>query len=247
MALITQVSTANTFNDWLNTTIQVANTLNSLTDGGNTSTFFVNTNLQIANNLSVGGNLTITGDATFDGGFGIIDVPIAGNTVINGTLSAGNTTVNNLIVTQNVTQVNVTTTLDVGENTNVYGNLTVAQNTTVANLFVTDIFASLSNVNVSNLFVTQNTDTLNVTNTLDVGDDLRVYGNLTVFGTTILTGLTAGNVSLTSNLANINIANVNTLIGQANTEIYTYIDNTLGATANANIAKAFLAYSIIFG
>ena len=247
MSLITQVSTANTFNDWLNTTIQVVDTLNSLTEGGNTSTFFVNTNLQIANNLFVGGNVVVTGNVTLDE-IGFNDMSVAGNATVNGTISAGNTTVNNLIVTQNVAQVNVTTTLDVGENTNVYGNLTVAQNTTVTNLFVFDDFVSnTSNVTVSNLFVTQNTDTLNVTNTLDVGDDLRVYGNLTVSGTTILTGLTAGNVSLTSNLANINIANVNTFIGQANTEIYTYIDNTLGATANANLAKAFLAYSIIFG
>jgi predicted acyltransferase (DUF342 family) len=191
MALIKQVSTANTFNDWLNTTIEIVDTLNSLGEGGNTSTFFVNTNLQIANNLFVGGNVVVTGNVTLDE-IGFNDLSVAGNATINGTLTSSNTTVTNLNVTGNAQQVNVTTSLEVGE-------------------------------------------------------ELQVYGNLTVFGSTILSGLTSGNVSFTSNTANINIANVNTLIGQANTEIYTYIDNTLSATANANIAKAFLAYSIIFG
>jgi hypothetical protein len=247
MALIKQVSTANTFNDWLNTTIEIVDTLNSLSEGGNTSTFFVNTNLEIANNLFVGGNVIVTGNVTLDE-IGFNDLSVAGNATINGTLTSSNTTVTNLIVTGNVERVNVTTSLDVGGDTNIYGNLIVSQITTVEDLFVSgNITSSNSNVTVSNLFVTENVESLNVTTILDVGEELQVYGNLTVFGSTILSGLTSGNVSFTSNTANINIANVNTLIGQANTEIYTYIDNTLGATANANIAKAFLAYSIIFG
>jgi hypothetical protein len=102
-------------------------------------------------------------------------------------------------------------------------------------------------VTVSNLFVTQNVSTLNVTTELDVGNNMIVYGNLIVFGNTSLTGLTGAQVTLSSDRASINTANITTLVGQANTEIYTYIDNTLGATANANLAKAFLAYSIIFG
>lgn len=247
MSIITQVSTSNTFNDWLNTTIEVVDTLNSLTEGGNASTFFVNTNLEIANNLFVGGNVLVTGNVTLDE-IGFNDLTVSGNAVINGTLSSGNTTITNLNVTENIAQVNVTTTLDVGSDTNVYGNLTVSQNTTVVDLFVSNNFTSdTSNVTVSNLVVTENVDSLNVTTILDVGEDLQVYGNLTVFGSTILTGLTSGDVSFSSNTANINIANVNSLVGIANTEIYTYIDDTLGATTEANIAKAFLAYSIIFG
>ena len=247
MSLITQVSTSNTFNDWLNTTIEVVDTLNSLTEGGNASTFFVNTNLQIANNLFVGGNVVVTGNVTLDA-IGFNDLNVSGNAVVNGTLTTGNTTITNLSVTGNIAQVNVTSTLNVGNNVNVYGNLTVSQNTTLTDLFVSDnITSNTSNVTISNLFVTENVNSLNVTSILDVGQELQVYGNLTVFGTTILTGLTSGNVSFSSNNANINIANVNTLVGLANTEIYTYIDNTLGATANANIAKAFLAYSFIFG
>ena len=247
MALITQVSTSNTFNDWLNTTISVVDTLNSLTEGGNTSTFFVNTNLEIANNLFVGGNVVVTGNVTLDE-IGFNDLSVAGNATINGTLVSSNTTVTNLNVTGNVEQVNVTTSLNVGDSSNVYGNLTVSQNTELVDVFVSGNFTSdTSNVTVSNLFVSENVETLNVTTTLKVGEDLQVFGNLTVFGSTILTGLTSGDVSFSSNTANINIANVNTFIGQANTEIYTYIDNTLSATANANLAKAFLAYSIIFG
>jgi hypothetical protein len=247
MAIITQVSTSNTFNDWLNTTISVVDTLNALTDGGNTSTFFVNTNLEIANNLFVGGNVVVTGNVTLDE-IGFNDLSVAGNATINGTLVSSNTTVTNLNVKGNVEQVNVTTSLNVGTNANIYGNLAVPVNTFVENLFVAGEFTSnTSNVTVSNLFVSRNVDTLNVTNELDVGNNMIVYGNLTVFGNTSLTGLTGGEVTLTSDEATINTANIGTLIGQANTEIYTYIDNTLGATANANLAKAFLAYSIIFG
>jgi hypothetical protein len=247
MSLIKQVSTANTFNDWLNTTIEIVDTLNTLTEGGNATTFFVNTNLQIANNLFVGGNVVVTGNVTLDN-IGFNDLSVAGNATVNGTLTAGDTTLSNLTFTGNVPQVNITSTLAVGGDANVYGNLTVSQSTTVDDLFVSGNFtSSTSNVTVSNLFVTENVETLNVTTILDVGQELQVYGNLTVFGSTILSGLTSGDVSFTSNTANINIANVNTLIGQANTQIYDLIDNTLSATANANLAVAFLAYSIIFG
>ena len=247
MALITQVSTSNTFNDWLNTTISVVDTLNSLTDGGNASTFFVNTNLQIANNLTVGGNLLVTGNVVLDE-IGFNDLSVSGNATVNGTLTASNTTITNLVVTGNVQQLNVSTTLNVGGNANVYGNLNVSQNSTVTNLLVSgNLVSSTANVTVSNLFVTGNTDKLNVTSTLEVGEELIVYGNLTVVGSTILTGLTSGNVSLVANAANINIANVNTLVGLANTQIYDAINTTLAATADANIAKQFAAYYMIFG
>ncbi len=247
MALITQVSTSNTFNDWLNTTIDIVDTLNSLTEGGNASTFYVNTNLEIANNLVVGGNVVVTGNVTLDA-IGFNDLSVAGNATISGSLTAGNTNVNNLIVTSNISQVNVTSSLSVGGNSNVYGNLTASGNSTFGNVFVSGTFnSSTSNVTVSNLFVTQNVQSLNVTTELDVGNNMIVYGNLTVFGNTSLVGLAGGQVTLSSDEANINTANIGILIGQANTEIYNYIDTTLGATANANLAVGFLAYSLIFG
>jgi hypothetical protein len=247
MSLITQVSISNTFNDWLNTTIDIVDTLNSLTEGGNTSTFFVNTNLEIANNLFVGGNVVVTGNVTLDA-IGFNDLTVAGNAIVNGSITAGNTSVTNLNLTSNIPQVNVTSSLNVGGNANVYGNLTVSGNSTFGNVFVSDIFnASTSNVTVSNLFVTQNVQSLNVTTELDVGNNMIVYGNLTVFGNTSLVGLTGGQVTLSSDAASINTANIEILIGQANTEIYNYIDSTLGSTANANLAVGFLAYSLIFG
>ena len=247
MSLITQVSTSNTFNDWLNTTIDIVDTLNSLTEGGNTSTFFVNTNLEIANNLFVGGNVVVTGNVTLDA-IGFNDLSVAGNAVVNGSLTAGNTTVTNLNVTGNISQVNVTSSLNVGGSSNVYGNLTVSSNSTLEDVFISGTFnSSTSNVTVSNLFVTQNIQTLNVTSELDVGNNMIVYGNLTVFGNTSLIGLTGGQVTLSSDKAFINTANIEILIGQANTEIYNYIDSTLGETANANLAVSFLAYSLIFG
>lgn len=247
MAIITQVSTSNTFNDWLNTTIEVVDTLNSLTEGGNTSTFFVNTNLEIANNLFVGGNVVVTGNITLDA-IGFNDLTVAGNAVVNGSLTSGNITVTNLNVTENISQVNVTSSLNVGGNSDVYGNLTVTNNSTFENVLVSGTFnSSSSNVTVLNLSVTENVMSLNITSELNVGNNLTVYGNLNVFGNTTLTGLAGGQVTLTSDEAIINTANIGVLIGQANTEIYTYIDDTLGATANANLAVSFLAYSLIFG
>jgi len=115
-------------------------------------------------------------------------------------------------------------------------------------VFVSGTFtSSTSNVTVGNLTVTQNVQSLNVTSELDVGNNMFVYGNLTVYGNTTLVGLSGGQVTLTTDEAVLNTANIDILIGQANTEIYTYINDTLGATANANLAVGFLAYSLIFG
>jgi hypothetical protein len=240
MSLITQVSTSNTFNDWLNTTIDIVDTLNSLTEGGNASIFFVNTNLQIANNLVVSGNVIVTGNIVLDN-IGFNDLTVAGNATINGTITGANTTLQNLIVSQNIARANITTSLHVGTTANISGNLTVSQNTTLSNLVVSNNFISgTSNVQVLNLNLTGNIQTANVTTKLEVGTDATIYGNLNVFGNTTL-----GNITAT--VANIQTANVVSLVGQANTEIYTLINDTLGATANANLAVEFLAFSLIFG
>ena len=68
MANIDQLTTANTFGQWITGSASLVTKMNSLTDGGNNSTFYANTNIEIGNNSSViiSGNLTVTGNITLD-------------------------------------------------------------------------------------------------------------------------------------------------------------------------------------
>jgi len=80
---INQLSTANTFEEWLTTTSLLIAVANNLTDniGG---TFSTNSSINIANNLIVGGdasiagNLTISGNVTLDS-LGFDDLSVAGS------------------------------------------------------------------------------------------------------------------------------------------------------------------------
>lgn len=80
---INQISTANTFAEWLTTTSLLVAVANNLTDniGG---TFATNSSISIANNLTVGGdafitgNLTISGNVTLDT-IGFDDLSVAGS------------------------------------------------------------------------------------------------------------------------------------------------------------------------
>lgn len=58
MATIDQISTSNTFGQWVTGTQAVISKLNNLTDGGNTNIFYANTS------LTVSGNISVTGFAT---------------------------------------------------------------------------------------------------------------------------------------------------------------------------------------
>lgn len=58
MANIDQISTSNTFGQWVTGTQAVISKLNNLTDGGNTNIFYANTS------LTVSGNISVTGFAT---------------------------------------------------------------------------------------------------------------------------------------------------------------------------------------
>lgn len=114
---ITNLTTSNTFLQWLTGTQSVISSLNSLREGGVANTYVVNTSIEIAGDLVVGGNLSL--DA-----IGFNDLNVAGNTVINGTLTVGgNTSLDNVYVTYgNFETSNVT--LMVGDaNTAVYANI----------------------------------------------------------------------------------------------------------------------------
>ena len=219
---INQLTTSNTFGQWLNTTITIIDTLNNFTDGGAANTFYVNTNLQIANNLTVAGNLTVSGNVTLDN-IGFNDLTIAGNASINGTISGANTTLSNLVVTGNIARANITTSLSVGSNVSVGGNLTVSQNSTVSNLEVTNnvIFSQSGTVTFNTLDVTNNVTT----------------SNLTVTGNTTL-----NNVSIT--LGTFSSANITTFVGAANTDIYAYIEATANSTSAQLLAEDYIAVAI---
>jgi len=89
---ITNLTTSNTFLQWLTGTQSVISSLNSLREGGIANTYVVNTSIEIAGDLVVSGNLTL--DA-----IGFNDLNVAGNTVINGTLTVGgNTSLSNAYV-----------------------------------------------------------------------------------------------------------------------------------------------------
>jgi len=90
---ITNLTTSNTFLQWLTGTQSVISSLNSLREGGVANTYVVNTSIEIAGDLVVSGNLTL--DA-----IGYDDLNVAGNTQLTGTLTVGgNTSLSNAYVT----------------------------------------------------------------------------------------------------------------------------------------------------
>lgn len=224
---ITNLTTANTFQQWLNATQLVVSRLNLLNEGGNNEVFVANTNIEIANNLTVTGNLTVSGNIILDE-IGFDDLLVNGSASIANTLTVGgNTTLSNVIITSNVSTVNVTTKLEVGTNANVYGALYVAGDA----VFGGNV--TLDTVGFDDLTVTGNASiTLNTT----VGGTLNVTDNSTFTNANVTNILVANVAHITS--ANISTANVISLVGDANTAIYNRI---VAAEATA------LAFSIALG
>jgi len=219
---IDYINSANTFQQWLVATQDLITTANNLTDGGGAYTFYANTNLSVANNVTIGGDLTVTGNIVLDS-IGYDDLSVAGNTDITGTLAVtGNTTLSNLevtsvsILTGNVTSdLSLSQDLYVGADANVYGNLYIAGDTTFGGNVVLDA------VGFNDLDVAGNADiTLDTT----IGGTLGVTGNATFVNAEVTDTLTA------------NIANVTSLIGTANTAIYNRIVEAEGTALAFSIA-----------
>jgi hypothetical protein len=76
---INQISTANTFQQWLVATQSLIGVANNLTDGTG-GTFYANTD------MVVDGDLTVTGNITLDA-VGYNDLNVAGNLVVGGDAS----------------------------------------------------------------------------------------------------------------------------------------------------------------
>ena len=261
--LINQLSTANTFQHWLNATETLISTANLLTDG-NGQSFYANTRLIVGGSGS-NVSLNVQTSATIN--------DLVGNTsnVVTGTF-------HNLTVTQNVAALNVTSNAHFGQDVVVYGNqqikgdLEVSGNLKLDALGFDDLEVSGSGsfgnnltvtgqTTLSNVTISGNVATLNVTSAAGFGSTVYIAGDLFVGGNITLDaiGFDDLNVSGTANIANnlyvyglsefyanatfVN-ANVtstlvaNNLIGNANTRIYSAIDE---------VQAQVLAFSIALG
>lgn len=85
---INQLSTANTFQQWLTSSQSLISVTNNLTDGGNSSTFYANTNIQIGGDLTVTGNITLE-TVGYDNLEVSGDLNVVGNTTVNNIFASG--------------------------------------------------------------------------------------------------------------------------------------------------------------
>lgn len=125
---ITNLTTSNTFAQWLTSTQSLVNRMNSLSEGGSSSTFTANTNIDIANDVTIGGNLTVSGNLSLDS-LGFDDLSVAGSGTFGTTLDVGGNTNLATYATINYTnQETANITLLVGSsNTAIYANIAAAQ------------------------------------------------------------------------------------------------------------------------
>lgn len=187
---INQLSTANTFQQWLIATQQVIAVANTLTDG-NGQTFIANTNLEISGTQS-------SLDVKTTGSINIATMNIA--------------TIGNVSVTGNIAAVNVTNDLAVGGDTIIHGDLTVTGNITLDSIGYDDMNVAGSILVGNNLTVSDNT-TLNILSAVDGTFSGVVNTNTLIF----LTG-TGGNLTV-NNTSTLNTANINLITGGADRQI----------------------------
>ena len=130
--IINQLATSNTFLQWLTATQSVISTTNALREGGSGQTFVANTNIEIANDVAIGGNLTVSGNITLDA-IGFDDLIVSGGATIGTTLGVtGNTTLTNATINYgNLPTANIVL-LTGSANTAIYANITSAQGAATA-------------------------------------------------------------------------------------------------------------------
>ena len=134
---INQLSTANTFLQWLTASQGLITGFNALREGGSGQTFTANTNIDIANNVTIGGNLTVSGNITLDA-IGFDDL------IVNGSATIANT----LVVSGNTTLANATINYGNFPNANIINLASSSGLLNVnSNVFVSDwVFSSNANV-----------------------------------------------------------------------------------------------------
>ena len=93
---IGQLSTANTFLQWLTATQGLITATNDLREGGSANTFLANTNIEISGNLAVGGSITLDS-------IGFNDMTVSGNLIVGGHGFSANANVRPGVTTFSVT------------------------------------------------------------------------------------------------------------------------------------------------
>ena len=205
---IAYVTTANTFQQWLISTQDLITQSNLLTGGGNTQTFYANTNIVVGNNLTILGNTNISGN-----------LQLSGNLLVN--------TISSIITSglANLASVNVTSGLWVGTNQVVYGNsvvvgtLNVTGNSTLGNITTSKITTNgdvgiTGNLTVSGGFA--NTSITGVLTTAQIAPNTATHYFTTDGLTTIWraqSALSIANTQITGLIKATQIANV------ANTQV----------------------------
>jgi hypothetical protein len=250
---INQISTANTFEEWLSTTstlVAVANNLTDNTNGG----FLANSSIFIegsAASLNVRTHANINYVWANTANISNVSI-IAGSVTGNANLTFDGATINkltfgNVVVTGNIQTVNVTTSLNVGGDAIISGNLRITGNTTLDNIGFNDLSIA-GNASVgNNLVVTQNIAVVNVTRTLNVGSSIVAplaniaNINLSFSSITVPETLTVNNASITGNLFVANTT-VNGNITRANVTTTLNVGSSIVAPL-ANIANINLSFN----
>jgi hypothetical protein len=235
------LSTANTFTQWVTETQRSVSVLNQFTDGGNSFTYFSNTNVDVGDNLTVDGDLTVGGFLILDE-INYNDLDVAGNVSIQENLITFDAVFSNLNITNNIFLVN-TSSLNVGTDS-FTKELLVSDRLNANHLIIDGNIFGTSNFFVPNINVTQNVERVNVTSSMNVASDVVVHGDL--FG--ILTG---DGLNLTGdllvNVMNLDEANIFSLIGTANTNIYNNIFASNAYTSVQNTLAEFASLTCILG
>lgn len=224
---INQISTANTFEEWLTTTSTLVAVANNLTD-------------------NTGGGFVMNSSIFIEGSAASLNVRTLAN--IN-QLTVNTISILGGSVNGNLTSANVTSNLYVGGDAFVYGNLTISGNVTLDSVGFDDLdvkgSANITNnltvvgqTQLSNLALSGNIATSNVTSNLYVGGDAFLYGNLTISGNVTLDSLGFDDLSVAGSVNSTNLntttANITLLTGTSNTAIY----STITAAIDSSIAFA---------
>ena len=167
---INQLTTANTFQQWLTATQSLISTANTLTDG-NGASFIANTILDIsgtgsqlnvrnsagintlyANNINVSGNIS-TLNVTSNGYFGC-DVLISGNLTVSGNITLDSIGFDDMMVNGSITVANtlsVTGNTTLSNSTTTYGNFETANITSLVGTSNTAIYTRIESAEASAL------------------------------------------------------------------------------------------------
>jgi hypothetical protein len=221
---INQLTTANTFTEWLTATsslIAVANNLTDNTNGG----FLANSAIFIE---GAAASLNVRTQANIN------TLTVNTANIANVLVSSSNVSIpldliigRNANLIGNVASVNVTNRLFVGGDSFIYGNLTISGNVTLDSVGFDDLDVTGSvnigqSLNVRSTAFFSNIAVANVSSNLYVGGDTFLHGNLTISGNTTLDSVgfndlsVAGsanieqslNVRSTAFFSNIAVANV---------------------------------------